>query len=70
MTIDKDKTSCEWIFNHDDSLVDGHGLISIYNYETDCGHAFDVNNGTATENGMKFCCFCGKPLEDSEADHD
>ena len=29
-----------------------------------CSDAFMFNEGTATENGFKFCPFCGKPLED------
>ena len=33
-------------------------------YETACGKAFALNDGTPAENGMKFCCFCGKPLQD------
>lgn len=29
---------------------------------TDCGHSFEVNDGTPVENEMRFCCFCGKLL--------
>lgn len=29
---------------------------------TDCGESFDITEGTPTENHMRFCCYCGKPL--------
>lgn len=31
-------------------------------WETACGHAFTLIEGTPYENGMTFCCYCGKPL--------
>ena len=31
-------------------------------YETDCGQAFNIIDGTPEDNRMKFCCYCGKPL--------
>lgn len=32
-------------------------------WNSDCGHAFCLNEGAQPEeHGMKFCCFCGKPL--------
>ena len=41
-------------------------------YDTECGRMFEISNDdTLEENGFKFCCFCGKPLEEirtSEAD--
>ncbi len=30
---------------------------------TSCGHCFTLNDGTPTDNGMKYCCYCGKTLE-------
>lgn len=33
-------------------------------WETDCGDAFWLDNGTPDEQGMKFCCYCGKALEE------
>lgn len=33
-------------------------------WETNCGNAWQLNEGTPTENHMKFCPFCGKPLEE------
>ena len=32
------------------------------NFDTDCGQCFSLTAGTIAENGMKFCCYCGKPL--------
>lgn len=31
---------------------------------TDCGQGFVLADGTPKENDMKFCCYCGKPLEE------
>jgi hypothetical protein len=31
-------------------------------YSTDCGDAFSITEETPFSNGMKFCCYCGKPL--------
>lgn len=34
-------------------------------YETSCQEGcFMLNSGTPSENGMRFCCYCGKPLEE------
>lgn len=34
-------------------------------WETDCGNLFVVNDGTPSENKMKFCPYCGKELVES-----
>jgi len=39
--------SCTWTEN-----VDG-------NWETSCGEMFVFEDGTPSENGMKYCCYCG-----------
>lgn len=31
-------------------------------WATGCGHYFEINDGTPSENGMRFCAYCGKPL--------
>jgi hypothetical protein len=31
-------------------------------WETDCGGAFGIDEGAPSENGMRFCCYCGRPL--------
>lgn len=47
---DKTTKECGWTF-----------LNSEF-WETDCGHAFTLNDGTPAQNGMKFCCYCGDGL--------
>jgi hypothetical protein len=34
-------------------------------WDTACGHRFIILAGTPTENDMRFCCYCGKPLKDT-----
>ena len=34
-------------------------------WATGCGHLFEVNDGTPKENGMGFCCFCGRTMSES-----
>jgi hypothetical protein len=31
-------------------------------WATGCGQLFCLNDGGPTENDMRWCCFCGKPL--------
>lgn len=31
-------------------------------WDTSCGNAFEINEGKPSDNHMKFCCYCGKPL--------
>ena len=33
------------------------------NWHTECGNLFILNDGTPADNGMKYCCYCGKPLK-------
>lgn len=35
-----------------------------------CGHYWQFTDGTPTENDMKFCPFCGKPLEQVARDEE
>ncbi len=37
------------------------------NWDTGCGHTFSVTEGKPSENHFKFCCFCGKPLDEHPA---
>jgi len=32
-------------------------------YETDCGELFQFMTDGPIENGMRYCCYCGKPIE-------
>ena len=36
-------------------------------WETECGKAFCLNDGTPYENEMRFCCFCGEALAEEFA---
>jgi len=49
-----DKTKCVW-------TEEGPWV-------TDCGHAFEVIEGTPADNGFKFCCFCGRPIVEGQAE--
>lgn len=48
----KAKTPCEWLQSDEGSDA----------WETDCGHKFVLNEGTPEDNGLKYCCYCGKVL--------
>ena len=39
-------------------------------WETACGHAFTLNDGTPTDNQIAFCCYCGRELESETGDSD
>lgn len=32
-------------------------------WETSCGNAFTINDGTPAQNDMKYCCYCGGEIE-------
>ena len=46
------RESCHW--TEDD---DG-------NWETECGNAFCLEDGPPKENSMRYCCYCGRKLEE------
>lgn len=48
-----DKYPCVWT-----EAYEGNGP-----WEVGCGHDFELD-GTPSENGMKFCCFCGAELQE------
>lgn len=35
-------------------------------WETECDELFDFVDGTPTENGMRYCCYCGRPIKTEE----
>ena len=39
-----------------------------YGWETGCGHRFEINDGTPFENDMRYCPFCGNPIDQHTAD--
>lgn len=48
----------------------GDAVGSDY-WETDCRNSFILNDGTPADNGMKFCCYCGRQLvTDAATDED
>ena len=51
-TVRSSSTTCQWTQNEDGA------------WESACGHRWEFIEGGPTENGMKFCCYCGKPLVD------
>lgn len=48
-------TPCNWA--QDDSESDAWG--------TGCGKVFRLDEGLPSDNKLKFCCYCGKPLTES-----
>ena len=52
------------------TLVEGGGMdICAWREEdgcwrTDFYHEFVINEGTPRENDMKYCCYCGKLIEE------
>jgi hypothetical protein len=45
--------TCNWIKDKDNE----------YNtWNTDCGNMFTIEGGTPKENGMTFCCYCGRKI--------
>ncbi len=47
--------TCTWYQDGDDSDV----------WATECSEFFCIIEDTPKENGFKYCCYCGKPLEES-----
>lgn len=39
-------------------------------WETACGNLFCLNDGTPADNDMKYCPYCGKPLNQKEFNHE
>jgi len=49
---EKREKCCTWTENED-----GY-------WETNCGNAFTLEEGTPTKNEMVFCCYCGCKLRE------
>jgi hypothetical protein len=47
-----DRATCEWHQRLDD------------NWQTSCGNTFVIYEGAPTENGMKYCPYCGASLQE------
>ena len=33
-------------------------------WETSCGHAYTIIEGTPSDNHMEFCCYCGRHVDE------
>jgi len=55
------KVECGW--THTTSIIEDEGI-----WETLCGNTFMFVEGTPQDNSMKFCCYCGRPLVQIEAE--
>jgi len=53
-TEPKRDPACLWSRADDDTDV----------WETKCGHAFTIIDGTPTDNQMAFCCYCGRRVDE------
>jgi hypothetical protein len=51
--LNRDQETCKWErMDHDSDC-----------YETSCGQAFCLTDGTPKENKFKFCSYCGRKIE-------
>ena len=48
---------CNWHLDDNDDAS---------HYETSCGKAWEFTTDGVKENGLKFCCFCGKSIWESK----
>jgi hypothetical protein len=46
---------CEWKYDEEEDY-----------YETSCGHLQIIMGGTPTENGYRFCPYCGRKIAEVE----
>ena len=55
---------CEWV--QEDPFGSGDSCI----WQTECGHEFVFDEGTPSENGAKWCLYCGKKLVERVVEND
>ena len=55
---------CEWV--QEDPFGSGDSCI----WQTDCGHEFVFDEGTPSDNGAKWCLYCGKKLVERVVEND
>lgn len=54
----------------DENICKWHRIDADYTiYDTDCGNAFEIIEGTPKDNDMLFCPYCGKKLKEVEHNH-
>ena len=56
LTPPTEPKECKWV--QEDPFGSGDSCI----WQTDCGHEFVFEEGTPSDNGAKFCLYCGKKL--------
>jgi len=49
-----DKETCDWTLDNSD----------WYCYETSCQQCFVMSDGDLKDNGINYCCYCGKPVSE------
>lgn len=49
-------TKCTW------TSSDSYDYDNCDYWSTDCGEQFTILEGTPEDNGMKYCCYCGKEI--------
>jgi len=55
------KNECEWKNDPWDDCSDM--------WKTACGNLFTIIEGSPSENGMLFCCYCGKKIVEGVIEH-
>jgi len=55
---------CEWV--QEDPFGSGDSCI----WQTACGHEFVFDEGTPSDNGAKWCLYCGKKLVERVVEND
>jgi len=50
----KDERVCTW---SQDSYETEYNV-----WNTDCARVFQLSEGTPADNGMRFCCYCGRKI--------
>jgi hypothetical protein len=53
--IRDDAGKCVWAISH-------YVLLDYGVWKTGCGKSWMLNDGTPTENGMRYCPFCGREI--------
>lgn len=51
----KEERACEWVNDEGGDFDD--------TWDTECGNAFVLNEGTPKENDMNYCAYCGGKLK-------
>lgn len=54
--------ACKWTQDTDDEYPGDYG--------TACGQLFSITEGTPEDNHFRFCCYCGKPIQQVLAQQD